>query len=410
MIVDRKEKNKMILNEEKLRKFLKKIISEMPVRSTKVFAFDDELTQNSLERAGVTSATQKTREGEKIKSFTPRLLRSPETLEKVQKSAKMQNYYSRMFANEDLNFTILVHPTDNALVGYFDKLYQWGGNSSAADRILIIPPGDLLNIVNAQHNPAAGVWQKNVDFKTFFPELSAEINTWCQQYAPNSVPVGDYQKIKIDDSYIDKSQGDKSECLFIVLGDSLENQTNSDGQIRFFAKTPWIVVHAMFNSISIHGMSIKSPNQRIRNLATQYVQRYTKFQNYVNSIWSSNVEELRKNSKLKTYDSLYPYLKFTTGNKRANIDAKIAANDLENELLTAFLNYTGYSGTNDVRKNHELASRLLVDGTPELLFFDFVNNIIPKMRKVIDIMFEMFKGNVVISVTENPQQAQRARR
>jgi hypothetical protein len=401
----------MILDELKLHEILKKIISEMPVRSTKVIPFDEELTNQGLNKVGAVSATQRPDVGASIKSFTPRLLRSPETLQKVQSSSKMQDYYSRIFANKNLNFTVIVQPTDNALVNYFDEIYRWGGHSKSADRILIIPPGDLLSIVNAQYDPNKQ-WQKNIDFKVIFPELSRDINNWCQQYAPNAVAIGayEYQKFRGGEIQTDNSQGDKNECLFIVLGDSLENQTNSNNQTRFFAKTPWIVVHSMFNSISFHGMYIKSPSQRIRNLAAEYVKRYTNFQNYINSIWSNDISALSKNPQLKNYSSLYPYLKFTAGAKRSRLDAKIADNDLENELLTAFLNYTGYAGVEDGRKNAELASAILVNDASNQVVADFVNNIIPKMRKVIDVMFEMFKGNIVISVTETPQQSQRARR
>ena len=272
--------------------------------------------------------------------------RSPEDLMNMTHSAKF-DYAKKLqstFLNLDINVDVCVQPVDNAAVNFFRDLYEeFGNNSPKGDRVLIISPEEY-------------VWflESNPYFSDIFKVLNRQIEKWMSSHGEN-------------------------DCLFVMLGDSIKSQKNKSGQVQWLTKTPWVLTHTLFHQTSM--LTSDFPEYRDAYFA------YQKF-----------CEKLFPNLQRSV---LYPYLTFTAGTKRNQLDHKVTDTDLPNELLTSFLRVIKYLGVSDTRNDLEIATKFFVPETPQE-FIDKMMSLVPYMKAVIDTMFDAWRGNIVFSVTENP--------
>jgi hypothetical protein len=324
-----------MLNEYKIKKIIKKILSEMPLKN---YTANPLITNDILDKYGIDPISSKS-----SFSFNKR---SPEELMNLTHNNRY-DYGKKLestFINLDINVDVLVQPVDNAAVNFFDKLYsKFGKGDPRSDRLLIIKPRQYFSFI-----------QRNVDFIKIFNFLDSQIKNWIELHTEN-------------------------DCLFVLIGDSIKNQKNSLGKVQWFTKTPWVLTHTLFHQESM--LNDDFPEYR-----DAYIEYYLL------------CEKLFPNLKRRL---LYPYLTFTTGNKRSQLDAKITETDLPNELLVSFLRVVKYLGITDERNDLEIAIKFFIDETPQEII-DKAKILVPYMKKVIDSMFDAWRGNIVFSVTENP--------
>jgi hypothetical protein len=60
-----------------------------------------------------------------------------------------------------------------------------------------------------------------------------------------------------------------------------------------------------------------------------------------------------------------------------------------------------YLGVSDERDDLEIAKKFFVFDTPKEII-DKMVMLVPYMKKVIDTMFDSWRGNIIFSLTENP--------
>lgn len=273
--------------------------------------------------------------------------RSPEDLMNMTHNPKF-NYAKKLqstFANLDINVDVCVQPVDNAVVNFFGELYrEFGKNRPDADRVLVISP-DYYEMFLEEMRP---------EFSNIFRTLHRQIENWINSHGDN-------------------------DCLFVMLGDSIKSQKNAQNKVQWFTKTPWILTHTLFHQTSM--LSDDFP---------EYRDAYISYEEKCNKIFPNLKRSV-----------LYPYLTFTAGNKRNQLDVKITDTDLPNELLTSFLRVVKYLGVSDERDDLEIATRFFVPETPQA-FIDKMVILVPYMKAVIDTMFDAWRGNIIFSLTENP--------
>ena len=324
-----------MLNEEKIKKIIKKILNEMPLKNYKTNPL---ITNDILDDYGIDPISSKS-----SINFNKR---STEDLMNLTHSKKYE-YGKKLestFLNLDINVDVIVQPVDNAAVNFFRDLYlEFGKNDPRSDRLLIISPEQYYYFI-----------ESNSDFSGIFKLLDSQINKWIENH-------------------------DENDCLFVLLGDSIKNQKSSKGKVQWFLKTPWILTHALFHQESM--LSSDFPEYR-----DAYIE------------YSVLCEKLFPNINRHL---LYPYLTFTAENKRNQLDFKITTSDLPNELLVSFLRVVKYLGVSDERNDLEIASKFFINDTPDE-FINKAKTLVPYMKKVIDSMFDVWRGNIVFSVTENP--------
>ncbi len=343
-----------MITENKLKKIIQRVILlEMPQRIYKQlpaldadFAIKKGLSPVSLQKGRVYKE------------------RSPQEFEKLLNNPKLdsglgyEKSLAKTFANLDINVDVIVQPIDNSLILYFEDMYtEFSGGDLTSDRIFIIPPDEYFNYVS----PETSQSDIGPDFPVFFKNIHKMITNWCNSDKLN----------------------DGNSCLFIILGDSIKNQksiySESKGTIQWFAKTPWVLTHTLFHQVST-----------VNDYYPEYKIAYKEYEEICNSFFPN-----------ETYVDLYPWLTFTTGNKRQVLDAKITKGDLPNELLVSFLRVIKYLGKTDARNDVEIANMFCVSDTPQDII-DKILTLVPYMKNVINTMFDLWKGNIVVCVTENP--------
>lgn len=324
-----------MLNEYKIKKIIKKILNEMPLKN---YRANPLISDDILDDYGIDPISSKS-----SVNFNKR---STEDLMNLTHNKKY-NYGKKLessFLNLNINVDVIIQPVDNAAVNFFSDLYlEFGKNDPRSDRLLIITPEQYNYFI-----------EENEDFVGIFNLLDKQINNWIKSH-------------DIDD------------CLFVLLGDTIKNKKNMQGDVQWFIKTPWVLTHTLFHQEST--LSDDFP---------EYNRAYTEYSNLC--------EKLFPNIKRHT---LYPYLTFTTGNKRGQLDFKITTTDLPNELLVSLLRIVKYLGVSDERDDLEIAKKFFVFDTPKEII-DKMVMLVPYMKKVIDTMFDAWRGNIIFSLTENP--------
>ncbi len=343
-----------MLTENKLKKIIRNVIlQEMPQRIYKQlpaldakFAIEQGLNPVSLQKGRVYKE------------------RSPQEFEKLLNNPKLdsglgyEKSLAKTFGNLDINVDVVVQPIDNSLILYFEDMYsEFSGGDATSDRVFIIPPEEYFDYVS----PETSQSPIGPDFPKFFKNIHKIITNWCNSGKLN----------------------DGNSCLFIILGDSIKNQKSiypeSKGKTQWFAKTPWVLTHTLFHQLST-----------VNDYYPEYQTAYQEYEALCKSFFPT-----------AAYVDLYPWLTFTAGNKRQVLDTKITKDDLSNELLVSFLRVIKYLGKTDVRDDVEIANKFFVPGVPQDII-DKMITLVPYMRNVINTMFDLWRGNIVVCVTENP--------
>lgn len=326
-----------MINEKDLKKIIKRILKEMPQKS---YITNPMVSYDTLEDYDIDPISSRT-----SIAFNKR---SPQELMNLTHSEKY-NYGQKLassFLNNDIDVYTFVQPVDNAAVNYFEELYEFGIESPRSDRLLILTPEDYEYFIETRP-----------DFTDIFSELNSQIENWINSSANNG-----------------------NSCLFAILGDSIKNQKNPEGKVQWFTKTPWVLTHTLFHQVS--------------TLSDRYFPLYAKaYEEY-----SLMCEQLFPDQKRHV---LYPYLTFTAGNKRNQLDNKITPTDLPNELLVSFLRIVKFTGKNDTRSNLEFAKAFFMNDVPQDII-EKMTILVEYMKRVINEMFNIWRGNIVICVTENP--------
>jgi len=341
-----------MINESQLKRIIKKIIlQEMPQRNYK-----------QLPTLGPEYAAEKGLEPVSLRKGKVYKERSPLEFEKLLNNPKTdavgyEKSLARSFANLDINVDVLVQPIDNSLMLYFDDMYtEFAGADPSSDRILIIPPEDYFDYIS----PNSGRSEIGYQFPHYFKSLHNVITNWT--------------KGKLNDG---------NSCLFVILGDSIKNQKSiypeSKNKVQWFAKTPWVLTHTLFHQVST-----------VSHYYPEYEAAYTEYDDLCQEYFPT-----------ANYQDLYPWLTFTTGIKRNALDHKITKEDLPNELLVSFLRIIKYTGKTDTRNDLEIATKFFIPGTP-IELINQVANLVPYMKNVINEMFDLWRGKIVFSITENP--------
>jgi len=330
-----------MLTENKLRKIIRSmILQEMPQRNYIVYKkVPDETVEDYLEPGKYLTPEVSPRAGGPYKR------RSPEELYNIYNKSTAKESLSYTFLNLDIHVDVVVQPVNNAGVNMFGPLYQYAGESKRSDRMSIMSVDDYL------------LFEENYPhFTDVYRQLSNTINKWI--------------KSKFNDD---------NSCLFIVLGDSIKNQKDASGKVQWFSKTPWVLTHTLFHQASM-----------LKGSFPEYEVAYNELKDLCEKLFP-----------MKNRAELYPWLTFTTGNKRGNLDTKITEEDVPNELLVSFLRVVKYLGKTDIRDDVTLANKFFVTGTP-VEMVDRMTQLIPYMKHVVNVFFDCMKGKIVFNLTENP--------